>query len=281
MSEANRAQREHWNELMGPKWVRLNDAYDRHLAEVGEHALRTAAPAAGEAVLEIGCGTGSMAVRLARMVGPNGRVLGVDISRTMLEAAEARIGAEAVGNVSLKLADAQTDPLPEQEFDLIFSRFGVMFFEDPVAAFANIRRAAKPSGRLAFVCWGKLADNPSWAIPLGVVGAKLGRPEPPPPHAPGPMAFDDPDYLLGVLTRAGWQGISITEAHPLVVDDPLEQAVRGAIDLGPVSALIRDRQPSAEVVAELEAEIGHAFSAHMRDGRVRLAGSIFAVAARA
>lgn len=277
MSETNRAQREYWNELMGPKWVSLSETFDRHLAEVGDLAVQTAAPQAGEAVLEIGCGAGSLAVRLAGMAG---RVLGVDISRPMLDAAEARARAAGIGNVSFQLADAQADPLPEQTFDLVFSRFGVMFFEDPAAAFANIRRAAKPSGRLAFVCWGKLADNPQWSIPMTILAARLGRPEPRPPHAPGPMAFDDPDYVRDLLTRAGWHDISITETHPVVMNEPLEQATRTALELGPASALLRERQPSAETIAELQAEIGRAFAGKLKDGRVHLESTVYAVTAK-
>jgi SAM-dependent methyltransferase len=280
LSTPNAAMREHWNQVVGPKWVGLSDQMDRHLQEVADLLLRHAAPKPGEAVLEIGSGTGSMAVRLAEAMQPGGHVLGIDISRPMTKAAEARIRAVGLSNVAFRVADAQTEPLPEGEFDLAFSRFGVMFFDDPSAAFTNIRRAMKKSGRLAFVCWGPLRRNPHWSIPLGVAVRHLGKPEPRPPHAPGPLAFDDPDYVRDLLTSAGWKEVTLAEATPTVVNEPLERAVEYAVSLGPTSALITEKNASEEVVGKIRAEIEKELTAHARDGKVRLPGLIYLVGAR-
>lgn len=281
MSAPNAEQRTRWNEVIGPKWVEVIDDVEAHLREVGDLALAHAAARPGEAVLEIGSGPGSMAVRLARAVLPGGHVLGVDIAKPMIEAAEARVRQAGLGNVSFRLADAQAEKLPPAAFDLAFSRFGVMFFDDPAAAFANIRTAMKPNGRLAFACWGPLKRNPHWAIPWGIATRHLGRPEPLGPHAPGPMAFDDPDYVRDVLGRAGWRAVTITEAEPALADDPMDRLVHFATTMGPSGGLIAERAPAPEVLAAIRAEIEAAFAPFERGGRVRVPGLIYLVGARA
>lgn len=280
MSEANAEQRAHWNERIGPRWVGLSDEMDTHLEGVAGLVLARAAAAPGEAVLEIGSGTGSMAVRLAEAVKPGGHVLGLDISRPMLEAAEARVRRSGISNVTFRLADAQVDALPSAAFDLAFSRFGVMFFEDPAAAFANIRSAVKPTGRLAFICWGPLKRNPHWVIPWGIATRHLGRPDPRPPHAPGPMAFDDPDYVRDILTRGGWRDIQIDEATPVVMNEVPERAVYYAVTIGPAGTLIGERTPDPATLDAIRTEIASEFGRYVRDGRVEIPAQVYVVAAR-
>ncbi|HET6182017.1 MAG TPA: methyltransferase domain-containing protein [Acetobacteraceae bacterium] len=281
MPDVNADQSKHWNEVVGPRWVALGDQMDVWLEEISTHVLRLAAAKPGEAVLEIGSGTGSMGVRLARAVAPGGHVLGIDISRPMIEAAEARLRREGLGNLAFQLADAQVHPFPRAAFDLAFSRFGVMFFERPAAAFANVRTAMKPGGRLAFVCWGPLARNVHWSVPFGIVVRHLGRPNPRPPHAPGPMAFDEPDYVRGLLDEAGWRAIAIAETEIEGGGESLEQAVDHALTIGPASGLITERNAPPETVARIRDELRAEFARYEQGGVVRLPGQIFLVSARA
>ena len=140
---ANTAQREYWNTIAGPRWVGLEGFVERRVLAVNDLLLARSRVAAGERVLEIGCGTGAFTVPLAAAVGEDGAVLGVDISAPMLAGAKRRLAEAAVVNASLIEADAQTHEFEPGRYDLVASRFGVMFFADPTAAFANLNRAAR------------------------------------------------------------------------------------------------------------------------------------------
>jgi SAM-dependent methyltransferase len=165
-------------------------------------------------------------------------VLGVDISAPMLELARTR--ASAFANVTFTLADASAHPF-EAAFDLVFSRFGVMFFRDPVGAFANLRRALRPGGRVAFVCWGPVVENPWFRIPLAAVGTVLSLPTPASPDEPGPFAFADRDRLVRILEEAGFTRITLDRSTPeLVLGDDLDAAATYAIETGPVSRILVD-----------------------------------------
>lgn len=175
--------------------------------------LEAAALRPGSHVLDVGCGCGGTTLAVARLIAP-GQTLGIDLSAPML--ARARAGAEAAGhgNAVFQQGDAQVHPFAPTRFDAVISRFGVMFFADPVAAFANIRSATRPAGRLVFVCWQPLAAN-QWLL---VPGGALGEHVPPPAglgsgDGPGMFAFADPDRVRSVLTAAGWRDIEITSEH--------------------------------------------------------------------
>jgi len=198
-SVANTAQHEFWNTVAGPRWVLLGGLVERRVRAVNDLLLARSEVAAGESVLEIGCGTGAATVPFAQAVGEHGRVVGVDISEPMLAGARKRIAESGLGNVSLIEADAQFHPFEPDRFDLITSRFGVMFFADPVAAFRNVLPAARPGGRLCFACWAPLEENKHWLIPYEVALRRLGPPAPSDPRAPGPLALSDPGYGLRAL----------------------------------------------------------------------------------
>src|SRR5919202_367006 len=183
----NTEQIEYWNGTAADTWVAQQERLDRQLDPLGRAALRVLAPRPGEHVLDVGCGSGQTTLQLADAVGPDGRVVGVDVSSQLLAAARRR---PRPANVAFEQADAQTYAF-ERPFDAIYSRFGVMFFADPVAAFANLRRALKPGGRMAFVCWREEAANPMMTVPMAAAAKHL-PPLPPPAqdaHAPGPFAF--------------------------------------------------------------------------------------------
>ena len=159
-ASSNEAQVEYWNTRGGGTWVKFQDALDRQIEPLGLAAMNTLKPQKGEHILDIGCGCGQTSLDLASRVGDAGSVLGVDISKPMLEVARHRPLPAKDLHVTFALRDAQSDDLGRERFDAVFSRFGVMFFSDPVAAFINIRKSLKPTGRLTFVCWRPLKQNP-------------------------------------------------------------------------------------------------------------------------
>jgi len=171
-------------------WAEVRDVLELQLAPLGRRALAALAPRSGESVLDIGCGGGDTALELARLVAPDGQVVGISVSAAVL--AIARRAVEGGDRVRFIQADAQLFPFEPATLDVAFSRFGVMFFADPAAAFINIRRSLKPNGRLAFVCWRALEDNPLDIVPLRAASPHLPPQPACVPKAPGPFAFADP-----------------------------------------------------------------------------------------
>src|SRR5271166_738629 len=230
---ANTAQRDYWNTVAGPRWVGLEGLVERRVRSVNNILLAYSGAKAGEHVLEIGCGTGAFTVPLAEAVGETGAVVGADISSAMLTAAHKRLADLGLRNVSLIEADAQIHRFEPGSFNLITSRFGVMFFADPAAAFTNLFAAARPGGRLCFACWGGLDENEHWLVPYCVALRHLGPPEPRPSRAPGPMAFADPDYVREFLGKAGFGAIAIAREHPDMLAASPEEEARTACIMGP------------------------------------------------
>jgi SAM-dependent methyltransferase len=282
-TDPNAEQVRYWNEIAGPRWVRFQERLDRQLAALAELALERAAPAAGEAALDVGCGCGATTLELGRRVGAGGRALGVDVSRPMLELARARAQAAGASHVGFVEADAQTASLEPGAFDLLFSRFGVMFFTDPAAAFANLRRALRPGGRVAFVCWQRLADNPWMLVPLGAVAQHVPLPAPPAPDAPGPFAFADAERVRGLLARAGLADVAFEDVRlPLSLGgESLDEAVEFALELGPASAALREAGAGADVRARVADAVRDALAPFAdADGRPRFASAAWLVSAR-
>ncbi|MGN6149051.1 MAG: class I SAM-dependent methyltransferase [Rhizomicrobium sp.] len=244
MNKPNADQLEMWNGRVGQKWARLQDKTDLMLNNITDALMPFAAAKSGEHVLDIGCGCGTTTFRLQMAVAPNGSVAGVDISAPMLEVARARSQAMNA-DIAFIQEDASTHEF-QPVFDLVFSRFGVMFFDDPVAAFKNIRTALSPKGRLAFVCWRAFKEN-DWAF-VPYVAAQPFLPEQPKtdPHAPGPFAFADADRLKDILTKAGFSNIRIEKLDTTssLGKTPAE-AANESLNIGPVSRAANDL-PDAE-----------------------------------
>ena len=198
------------------------------LAPLGRRASRAFAAHRDESVLDIGCGSGESTLDLARAVAPDGTVVGIDLSATVL--AFAQRAAEGCERVRFVQADAQVFPFEPASFDAAFSRFGVMFFADPAAAFSNIRRSLRPNGRLAFVCRRALEENPLDIVPLRAASTHLPPQPAHDPEAPGPFAFANPDRVRGILERAGFGEIDITN-HKQCCEDA--EPVRVAADCRP------------------------------------------------
>jgi SAM-dependent methyltransferase len=224
MAGDNAAMAELWNGPSGQNWIRFDEHHDRGLRPWGEAVLATVAAAAGERVLDVGCGTGWMTRTAARATG-DGHALGVDISEMLVARAAAKADEEGIPNVAFTVADAQVHPFEADSLDVAISRFGIMFFADPVAAFANIGRALAPGGRLAFACWQELAHNHWIRVPFGAMTAVVGTPEPPPPDAPGPWSLADPDRVRSVLGAAGFTGVGLeTVDAPMFLGETVDEA---------------------------------------------------------
>ncbi|WP_334163635.1 class I SAM-dependent methyltransferase [Phenylobacterium sp.] len=275
MSEApNAAQVAYWNDAAGQTWAEMQEALDRQLAPLGRAAMAALAPKPGERLLDVGCGAGQTTLELAAAVAPGGEVVGLDISRPLLEVSRGRPAAAAV---SFLEGDAQTHPFEPASFDGAFSRFGVMFFADPPAAFANIRRALKPGGRLAFVCWRGMGENPIMTAPLTAALAHLPAPSPPDPTAPGPFAFADPDRVRGILRTAGFEGIELAPHDEKIGGGDLRTAVGLALRVGPLGMLLRENPNKRDVVV---AAIRDELARHEGPDGVKLDSATWIVTAR-
>jgi SAM-dependent methyltransferase len=255
-ASANAAQIELWNGRGGEIWTRLQSRLDRLFEPLTAALLSAAAPKPGESILEIGCGCGDLTLSLAKTCGAKAPIQAIDISTRMLErakdrAAETRAAAPDIAPIQWLLSDAMLHPF-EPQTDLVISRFGVMFFADPVAAFRNIKCALKPGGRVALLCWAGIEDNPWITVPLKAVHELIEPPPPLPAGSPGPFAFADVPCVTKILNTAGFLNVTARSIEtPLILGralandaDPLQSAVGDALLLalesGPVAALLRN-----------------------------------------
>jgi SAM-dependent methyltransferase len=204
-----------WDGAEGAYWAEYEVTFDVSVARYQRRFFETAAIAAGDRVLDIGCGNGETTRDAARLAAPQGSALGVDLSSRMIEQARRRAAEQGIGNARFEQADAQIHPFDEQAYDVAISRTGAMFFGDPVAAFRNIARALRPGGRLALLVWQTLAQN-EWVSEFRqALGA--GRPLPaPPPDAPGPFSLADPDRVRTILSAAGFSDVTFENANELM-----------------------------------------------------------------
>ena len=265
-----------WNGAGGHTWVARQAHTDITLAPVSAALLTLAAPCAGERVLDIGCGCGGSTLAFARAVGPDGRVAALDISAPMLAEGQARAEAAGIANIDWLQADAATATL--DKFDLLVSNFGLMFFGDPVAAFAHLRRAAGPGARMTFVCWRSPAENPWLAVPMHAVSLHLPPRPKADPQAPGMFAFADPQRVSQVLTAAGWAPPRLDKLDldlDIAAGHGLDEAVAQSTKIGAVNSWLRG-QP-AEVAAAAVASIREALAPYQERTSVPLRGAMWLV----
>jgi SAM-dependent methyltransferase len=277
----NDDQAELWNEVVGEAWVDHATSYDASLEPFGRAAMDRLELASGERVLDVGCGTGATTLALAERVAP-GSVVGVDLSARMLGAARARAAGAGVDSVVFREVDAQTGDLGKAEFDVAFSRMGVMFFADPVAAFANVAGAMRPGGRLGFVCFQDVSANEGIVLPVLAVADILALPAFGGPDDPSPFSLADADRTSGILRSAGFIDVSI-------VPGPDAFAFTGADDLPAIAErmLVQNPLTSPRLAAADEATRAAALDAVVqvlephRDGdALRLGAGSWVVTAR-
>lgn len=250
------SQHAYWNSPISRTWATEHARIDACLAPLGAALHRFADIRPGQRVLEVGCATGGGLLALAAAVGPAGRVLGVDIAEASVAVAEARIAAAGLSQAAVLLADAGRDPLPPAGFDLLYSRFGVMFFEDPAAAFANLRRALAAGGRVAMLAWRSAAENPWASLPRQAVAHLVGPvpapgPEEPGPEEPGPFAFADPDRVRRILEGAGFAAVGLEPLDlPLILGADAAEAAEFTLTVGPTRRGLAALPEQARAAAE-------------------------------
>ena len=279
---ANAEQKEHWNGSAGEQWAGNDDTMAELLAPFSDALMEHATVRGASAALDIGCGGGSQTLALARYLGEGAQVLGIDISGPLLAVAERRVqqDPDLASRVGFAHADAADYDFDAARFDLLFSRFGVMFFDDPTSAFRNLRAAATPRARLAFCCWRPLAENPFVRLPLQGALSVLPPPPSPEPRAPGPFAFAEPDYVETLLGDAGWSSVAITPAQiPMrwASEDGFSALVRDLVNLGPIGRLLQEAEAAER--EKVYAACEELLRPHYRDGVMEMDGAVWMVTA--
>jgi SAM-dependent methyltransferase len=237
----NTAQIEFWNSAASRAWADQYERMDRAVADLTKVLLDMAAAQPGEHVLDIGCGSGSTVLELAARVGPGGHVLGADISNQSVARARQRIADAGSRHAEVIVADVSSHAFAPNTFDLVFSRFGVMFFSDPQAAFANVRRAMKPGGRLALAVFRATSEGLWPNGPLEAVRHLLPPIPMPGPEEPGPFSWADPTRVHRILEGAGFREVSLTPVDPVIQlagDGREAEAADFVLVLGPLTRVL-------------------------------------------
>jgi SAM-dependent methyltransferase len=276
----NAEQIQYWNELAAPRWVALQGLIDAQIGPLGRRAMQRGAIGAGEHVLDVGCGCGHTTLEIARRVGPMGSVTGVDIATAMLERARQAVREAGLTQVHFENVDAQLHAFEPGGFDVVFSRFGVMFFADPAAAFANLRAALRPGGRLTFVCWQALQRNPWMFVPFSAALQHVPPPPRPAPGAPGPFAFADSERVRTILACAGFADVAVEAATEMLTigDGSLDKAVYFLTETGPTARLLRE--VSADVRSVVTGAVREALAAFLTPQGVCLGAAAWIVSGR-
>jgi ubiquinone/menaquinone biosynthesis C-methylase UbiE len=279
----NEQQAAHWSRI-APKWLELDDQLALEVlgALPAKLAMDKLNVLPGQRVLDLGCGTGRTTLELAALAGPAGEVVAVDIAAELLESGRAQATRLGVDTVHFVHADVQTGSLGEGRFDGAYSRFGVMFFADPVSAFANVREALKPGGMLSFACWGAVPEN-DWAlVAVAAVAQVTGSLPPiPGPGEPGSFSLADPDRVREVLAMAGFRDIEVApRADQIVVsEDRLTEFTATLLELAKFAGALQDADQPTD--AHALAAIEQGLRARLHDDQVRLSRSVLLVTARA
>jgi ubiquinone/menaquinone biosynthesis C-methylase UbiE len=278
--DQNADQIAYWNGPGGQRWASRQQAQDVLLAPIAEILIDRARPLAGERIIDVGCGSGATTVAFAQRVGRSGHVLGVDVSGPMLE--QARRSAPQDAPIEFALADATIYPFVPAGADLVASRFGVMFFADPAVSFTNLRKALRPSGRLAFACWREPRDNPWMITALQAVYQHVPKLPQQGPEDPGPYSFASEARVKRILGDAGFVGVAMERCDlslDIAIGQGLDAAVKSALEIGPASRALEGAP--ADVRAAAAQSVRGVLAPLVQGDTVPLAASIWIVTARA
>lgn len=277
--EGNADQIAYWNGPNGQRWTDRQAEQDVLLAPVSRALIDRATVRPGERIIDIGCGCGSTSIALAERVAPAGFVLGIDISGPML--ARARDLAPKGAPVDFVQADATVFPFDPESFDVLVSRFGVMFFAEPALSFANLRKALRPSGRVAFACWREPRENPWMMAPLQAIYRHVPKMPPQGPEDPGPFAFASEERVHRILTAAGYISVAMEPvdlSFDIAIGRGLDAAVQAAMQIGPGSRALEGHPPETREAAAKS--VKEMLAPYVRGDSVPLSGSIWIVTAR-
>jgi SAM-dependent methyltransferase len=283
MTLANDEQAAFWSRI-APKWLELDDQLALEVlgALPAKLAMDQLNVLPGQRVLDLGCGTGRTTLELAALVGHGGAVVGVDIAAQLLARGLAETARLGIDTAEFLHGDVQVINLGDSRFDAAYSRFGVMFFADPVAAFANVRKALRPEGMLSFVCWGGVPEN-DWAlVAVAALVQVTGAPPPMPGRGePGSFSLADPDRVREVLGKAGFGDVEVKPRTDQIVvsEEHITGFAATTLELGRFAGALEnsDQQTCARVLAAIE----QGLRARLQDGQVRLSRGVLLVTARA
>jgi SAM-dependent methyltransferase len=277
--DQNADQIAYWNGAGGQRWAQRQPVQDILLQPIADIVIDRARIKSGERVLDVGCGSGSTTFAFAKAVGPGGHVMGIDISAPML--ARAREVTPAGSPVEFALADATIHSFVPDSFDLLASRFGVMFFADPALSFANLRKAMRRTGRLAFACWREARENPFFMVPLQAVYRHVPKMPQVGPEEPGPFAFASEARVNRILNAAGFSDVAMEPvdlALDVAIGGGMDAAVKTALEVGPAARALMDHPP--ETVAAAAQSIREALTSHVKAEKVLLDAAIWIVTAK-
>ena len=280
MGIVNTEQAEFWAS-MAPTWVELEARLESTAGLPGRLAMDLLQLEPGQRVMELGCGTGATILGLAERVGPDGTVVGIDIAEEMLDEARRRAADAGARNVTFVHADVQAHDLGETSYDAAFSRFGVMFYSDPQAAFANVRRAIRPGGRLAFVCWQNVFANEWMLVPgMAVMSVTGTPPSMPEPGAPGPFSLCEPERVHSILEAAGFVDLDVSPYNDVITSPQDEIAAHAAVALrvGAAREALKDADDATKEKAYQA--VVDAYGRKVEDGELRLSRGVLLVTAR-
>lgn len=267
-----------WNGAAGNAWVEAQTILDEMLAPYEKLLIQEGLQDDTRSVLDVGCGAGSTTLAAARRLRDVGSCVGVDISAALLEVAKARATGEKITNASFVCADAQSHSFEPKRFDAVISRFGVMFFDDPAAAFLNIRRAAKSGGLLKVVTWRSPAENPFMTTAARAAAPFLPSLPKPDPNGPGQFGLSDPDRVRRVLDTSGWTSVDLRPVD-VPTSVPEKELLAYVTKIGPVGIALKevDEHTRERTVKAVHA----AFAAFVTDGAARFNAACWVVTARA
>ena len=264
---ANEEQFELWNEGIGKKWVEEDDSMNERLSILTKELFLRLNISRGDKILDIGCGGGQTSFEASEIVGENGYVVGADISKILLDLAKSKYAKTK--NLEFKLCDVQNYEFRENSFNKVISRFGVMFFENPIEAFKNIYDSLQEGGSLNFVCWTNVMENEFFTAATNIIIRHLNKDFPEITRSPGPLAFSDEKYINEILSYSGFKNINVEKVYSLITtNDSAEKDGELLLSIGLGGRLLAEENLSDEKLLSIKDEIINMCIERQKDGKI-------------